>query len=187
MESLKSIMKNLLKRYFNAILWLILAFAAYIPLQFLRNFILKILGMKINKAILYGTFHIRKPSKISIDEGTVIGHGVTLDGRNGITIGKNVNFSSEVMIWTMQHDYNDPSFGAAGGPVVIHDYAWISVRAIILPNVTIGEGAVVAAGAVVTKDVEPYTIVGGVPAKKIGERNNNLDYVPAFGGGSPFV
>ena len=143
--------------------------------------------MKINNAILYGTFHIRKPSKICIEEGSVIGHGVTLDGRNGITIGRNVNFSSEVMIWTMQHDYNDPKFGAVGGSVVIEDYAWISARAIVLPNVRIGHGAVVAAGAVVTKDVEPYAIVGGVPAKKIGNRNRDLDYSPAFGGGLPFV
>jgi maltose O-acetyltransferase len=53
---------------------------------------------------------------------------------------------------------------------------WIASRVTILHGVTIGEGAVVAAGAVVTKDVEPYSIVGGVPAKKIGERNKNLEY-----------
>ena len=180
-------MKQIMRKYFNAFMWLSLGLISYIPIRFVRNFFLRILGMKINKAIVYGTFHIRTPSKISIDEGTVIGHGVTLDGRNGITIGKNVNFSSEVMIWTMQHDYNDPHFGPVGGPVTIHDYAWISVRAIILPNVTIGEGAVVAAGAVVTKDVEAYTIVGGVPAKKIATRNKLLDYSPASDGGLPFV
>ena len=172
-------MKHIMRKYFNTFIWLFLGLISYIPIRFARNFFLKILGMKINKAIVYGTFHIRKPSKISIDEGTVIGHGVTLDGRNGITIGKNVNFSSEVMVWTMQHDYNDPSFSASGGGVVIEDYAWISVRVIILPGVTIGEGAVVAAGAVVTKDVEPYTVVGGVPARKISTRNKNLNYRPA--------
>lgn len=179
--------KKMLRTYLNALMWLLLGVVAYIPLRFIRNAILKMLGLKIKKAILYGTFHIRKPSKISIDEGTVIGHGVTLDGRNGITIGKNVNFSSEVMVWTMQHDYNDPGFGASGGPVIIHDYVWVSARAIILPNVTIGEGVVVAAGAVVTKDVESYTIVGGIPAKKIGERNRSLDYSPTADGGLPFV
>lgn len=179
--------KKILRTYLNAFMWLFLGVVAYIPLRFIRNAILRMLGLKIKKAILYGTFHIRKPSKISIDEGTVIGHGVTLDGRNGITIGKNVNFSSEVMVWTMQHDYNDPGFGAEGGPVVIHDYVWVSARAIILPNVIIGEGAVVAAGSVVTKNVEAYTIVGGVPAKKIGERNKNCNYSPSQLGGLPFV
>lgn len=59
------------------------------------------------------------------------------------------------------------------------DYCWICSRAIVLPGVNIGEGAVVAAGAVVCKDVEPWSVVGGVPAKKIGERERKgYDYVP---------
>lgn len=184
---MKNRIKSFAGRYYQSILWIILSITAYIPSHIVRNTFLRLFGMKINKAIVYGTFYIRRPSKISIGEGTVIGHGVTLDGRNGITIGKNVNFSSEVMIWTMQHDYNDPEFGPSGGPVVIGDYAWISARAIVLPNVTIGEGAVVAAGAVVTKDVEPYTVVGGIPAKKIADRNRDLQYSPVNGGGLPFV
>jgi len=99
-----------------------------------------------------------------------------LDARRGLVIGNYVNFSSEVMIWTLQHDHNSPTFADKGGKVVIGDRAWISCRAIILPGVTIGEGAVVAAGAVVTKDVAPYTIVGGIPAKEIGKRNRDLTY-----------
>jgi len=142
--------------------------------------------MKIKKAIVYGGFNIRKPSKITVGQGSVIGHGVTLDGRNGIVIGKNVNFSSEVMVWTMQHDYNDPLFSAQGGPVIIGDYAWVSARAIILPGVTIGEGAVVAAGSVVTRDVASYAVVGGIPAKKIAERMTGLNYDPSVGA-LPFV
>jgi len=63
-----------------------------------------------------------------------------------------------------------------GAPVIIEDYAWVSSRTTLLPGVTIGKGAVVAAGAVVTKSVEPYTVVGGVPAKKIGERSKELNY-----------
>lgn len=63
-----------------------------------------------------------------------------------------------------------------GAPVKIHGRVWISCRTIILPGVTIGEGAVIAAGAVVTKDVELYSIYGGIPAVKIGERNRNLIY-----------
>lgn len=70
------------------------------------------------------------------------------------------------MIWTLHHDYNDIHFGVKGGRVEIGDYSWICSCAIILPGVKIGERSVVAAGAVVCKDVEPYSIVGGVPAKK---------------------
>lgn len=74
--------------------------------------------------------------------------------------------ATEVMIWTAHHDYNDVHFGVRGGEVVIGDYCWICARAIILPNVKIGEGAVVAAGAVVTKDVEPWSVVGGGTGKE---------------------
>ena len=118
---------------------------------------------------------------ISIDEGSVIGHGVTLDGRKGISIGKNVNFSSEVMVWTLQHDYNSPNFGEDGGPVKIEDYAWISARVIILPNVTIGEGAVVAAGAVVTKDVQENSVMVGIPAKNVGESSSSDETFKPYG------
>jgi acetyltransferase-like isoleucine patch superfamily enzyme len=176
-------MKNLVKRnlrpYKNSFMWILLSIIAYLPSQIIRKLLLRVFGLQMTGAILYGGFHIRSPSSITIGKGSVIGHGVTLDGRNGITIGKNVNFSSDVMIWTMQHDFNCPNFSAEGGPVVVHDFAWVSVRAIILPNVTIGEGAVVAAGAVVTKDVAPFTIVGGIPAKKIGTRSQKLKYNPS--------
>ncbi len=85
-----------------------------------------------------------------------------------------------VWIWTMEHDPQDPYYRGTGGPVNIHDYAWISCRVVILPDVTIGKGAVVAAGAVVTKDVAPYAIVGGVPAKTIGKRTEDLRYQLGF-------
>ncbi len=119
---------------------------------------------------IYGGFHIREPQNIIISDGVSIGPKVLLDGRQGLKIGKSAVIAYEAIIWTLNHDYNDLYFSAKGGPVSIGDYSWICSRSIILPGVTIGEGAVVASGAVVTKDVEPYTIVGGIPAKKIGER-----------------
>lgn len=61
-------------------------------------------------------------------------------------------------------------------PIFIDDYVWIGVGAIVLQGVKIGKGAVIAAGSVVTKDIEPYSIVAGVPAKVIGKRNPDLDY-----------
>ena len=83
------------------------------------------------------------------------------------------------MIWTKQHDYNDPDFKIVGRKVIIEDYVWISARAIILPGVKIAKGAVIAAGSVVTKNIEPFSIMAGVPAKRIGTREKNLRYNPA--------
>lgn len=149
-----------------------------IPSHKIRNFIYKkIFRLKLGEnAILYGGSEIRDAHKIIIGEGTIIGDNSKLDGRNGIEIGKHVNFSTGVWIWTEQHDLNSKYFSCNGAAVKIGDKAWISCRAIILPGVEIGEGAVVAAGAVVTKNIEPYAIYGGVPAKKIGERNKELLY-----------
>jgi len=116
------------------------------------------------------------PWGIKIGNHCVIGNDAFLDGRCRITIGNNVVLSMGVWIWTWQHDPQSPMFESRGGPVVIEDYAWISSRVTILPNVIIGRGAVVAANALVTKNVKPYTIVGGVPAKVIGERTKDLRY-----------
>jgi maltose O-acetyltransferase len=76
------------------------------------------------------------------------------------------------MIYNAEHDVHSNDFHAEARPVSIDDYVFIGPRAIILPGISIGKGAVVGAGAVVTKDVEPFAIVGGVPAKVIGKRNN---------------
>lgn len=131
----------------------------------------RVLGMRVGPgAHLYRWREIRSARRIEIGEGTILGFWATLDGRFGIRIGRHVNFSSETALWTSQHDLRDPAFGVAGGPIVIGDRAWISFRTTILPGVTIGEGAVVAAGAVVTGDVPPWTVVGGVPARAIGSR-----------------
>ena len=131
-----------------------------------------------NVVIYYGA-EIRDPSNITIEKGSIIGDNAILDGRNGITIGENVVFASNVKIWTEQHDHRDPWFRCETQehkPVIIDDRAWIGSSVTILHSVHIGEGAVVAAGAVVTHDVPPYTIVAGIPAKKIGDRNHDLRY-----------
>ena len=131
------------------------------------------------KATIYSGLEIREPYLIRIGKGSIIGTNAILDGRNGIEIGDNVNLSSNVFIWTEQHDHRDPYFRCETQikrPVIIGNRVWIGPNTIILHSVNIGEGAVVGAGAVVTKDVPPFTIVGGVPAKVIGQRNKDLKY-----------
>lgn len=117
-----------------------------------------------------------RPSAVSIGRNTVINRDVLLDGRMGLVIGDNVSISEGVAIFSLEHDPNSSNFANRGAPVCIANRAFIGARAIILPGVTVGEGSVVAAGAVVTRDVPPYTIVGGVPARPIGERNRDLSY-----------
>ena len=150
----------------------------YIPSMRVRRLIYRrVFRMNVgNTTVIYGGAEIRAPRNVWIGEHAIIGHHAILDGRLGLKIGKNVNLSSGVWIWTMEHDPQAPDFAAKGGEVVIEDFVWISCRAMILPGVRIGQGAVVAAGAVVVNDVPPYAIVGGVPAKVIGQRNKDLTY-----------
>ncbi|MBQ3402874.1 MAG: acyltransferase [Synergistaceae bacterium] len=152
----------------------------YFPSHIYRDFILRhVYMMDLGKnAIIYHGFEIRSPWRVHIGEGTIIGDNAILDGRMGLEIGRNVNFSTGVSIWTLEHDLNDPFFACneKGGTVRIGDRAWVSTRTIVLPRVQIGEGSVIAAGAVVTKDCDEYTVYGGIPARKIGVRNRNLQY-----------
>ena len=123
---------------------------------------------------------IRKQKNIYIGNNNSINQRVLLDGRGGkLEIRNNVDIAQETNIWTLEHNVHCDNHSAIGGDVIIEDFAWIASRVTILPGVTIGKGAVVAANSVVTKDVESMTIVGGVPAKKIGVRKNKLKYIPA--------
>lgn len=113
---------------------------------------------------------------ISIGDNSVINSRCRLDTRGNITIGKNVSISQEVIILTADHDINSPDFSGRNKAVVINDYVWIGTRAMILPGINIGKGAVVAAGAIVTKNVEPFTLVAGVPAKFVKRRQEDVNY-----------
>jgi maltose O-acetyltransferase len=156
--------------------WIILFFAnltGYIRIHSIRHFAyIYLFGIKMNysSSIIYGGCRFFCPWGIYMGTNSIIGDHAFLDGRRGIYIGNNVNISGEVSIYTLEHDIRSPSFAAIGGPVYIKDWAYIGSRATILPDVTIGEGAVVAAGAVVAKDVAPWTMVGGVPARFIKDR-----------------
>ena len=116
---------------------------------------------------------VRLTTKCGVFVGseTIINRDVTLDGRGILRIGARVNISPEVMLLTADHDPQSPEFAGRDLPTVVGDRAWIASRAIVLPGSTVGEGAVVAAGAVVHGTVEPWTIVAGNPARAIGTRS----------------
>jgi maltose O-acetyltransferase len=119
--------------------------------------------------------------RVKLGERNVVNFGTLIDGRTfPVTLGDDVSIGPEATVLTLGHDPQSASFATAGGPVQIGDRVWIGYRAIIMPGVTIGEGAVVAAGAVVTKDVASFAIVAGVPAKPIGQRNEDLSYKLGF-------
>lgn len=150
-----------------------------IPFWRFRRFWLCMMGLKINKrSHIDLNAYILAPRYIQIGSDSHINQGCFLDGRGCLEIGNNVSISHYVRLCTGGHDVNSPYFSGEHGKIKIFDYCWIGIGAIILKNVQIGEGAVVAAGSVVTHDVKPYDIVGGVPAKVIGHRERDLKYHP---------
>jgi len=175
-----------------------------IPSHTVRLFLYRNLyRIKIGKdSSIHWLARFNQPSGISIGRNTIVGNDAFLDGRfirtkehkgilsyikeffnpnvRPIMIGNNVSIAGEVRIFTMEHDIDSPDFEPVGSPVTIDDYVVIGTRVTILPGVHVGKGAVIASGAVVTKDVPPYAVVGGVPATIIKSRNQNLRYTLKF-------
>lgn len=143
-----------------------------VPSHSIRNiFYRDVLGLKLPRdSIIYWKCRFFLPRGITIGNHTIIGNDAFLDGRGGLTIGSNVNIAGEVRIFTAEHEPSSPTFEGEKKSVCIGDYVYIGSRVTILPGAAIGEGAVVASGAVVAGRVDPWTMVGGVPARFIKSR-----------------
>jgi maltose O-acetyltransferase len=165
------------KRYRQGLRLYVAFLVGRVPALALRHAVYRRLGMRIAPdAVVHWRAAFFAPEGVVVGRRSVIGNDCFLDGRKKLTIGSDVNIGGHVHIYTMEHDVSAADFRATGAPVVIRDRAYVASRSTVLPGVTIGEGAVVAAGAVVTRDVAPYAIVGGVPARVIGERTRDLTY-----------
>ena len=171
------VFKKAINRAYNIIVdleLLVLNFiSSTIPVHSIRKLFYRAAGVKIGKnSFVHMGARFYQPSGVSIGEGRVVGDHCFMDGRALLKVGNNVDIASDVMIYNSEHDINSEGFDPLEEPVEIEGYVFVGPRAIILPGVKIGKGAVVGAGAVVTKNVEPFKIVGGIPAKEIGERKN---------------
>lgn len=146
-------------------------FFGWLRAQFWRLFLKKI-GERVS---IMQRVKIMSPQKVSIGHDVLLNDDVKIGGQCGVTIGNYVLIGYNVNLVSENHAYQNHLLpimkqGYFGGPITIHDDVWIGANAVILPHVTIGKGAIVGANAVVTKDVSPYSIVGGVPAKEIKYR-----------------
>lgn len=130
------------------------------------------------KTYIAGGCEIRSPWNLVADK-CIIMNGCILDARNGIFIGNNVVFGTGVHVWTEEHNMNDSGFRVLDenrGSVKIMERAWICSDSTILPGVTVGEGAVLASRACATKHLDDFKVYAGVPAKRISNRNKDIDY-----------
>lgn len=143
----------------------------------LRPLLYRVCGYRIARsATLQGGVRFFHVGRLEIGEGTLVNRGVTLDNRGGLVIGRQVSIAHDSRIYTMGHDIHDPGFPTRARPVRIDDHAVLFAAAMVMPGVHIGAGAVVMAGAVVTKDVPPGRVVGGNPARDLGPRRATPTY-----------
>ena len=140
-------------------------------MKFLRNLLLRIFGAKLTLGVMvYPSCRIFAPWNLSIGKYSCIGPNTTIYNKAPIVIGENCVISQGAYLCTASHDISKKSHDLITKPIIIKNRAWVAAEAFIGPGVTIGEGAVVGARAAVFKDVEPWTVVGGNPAKMIKKR-----------------
>lgn len=153
-------------------------FFSYVPIRIIRKIWLRFfMHSKIGKKtyIDMGCYYMC-PFKLSVGNYTHINRECFLDCRGSIEIGNRVSISHRVNLVTGSHDINSSANDYISKPIKIEDYVFIGFGATILQGVTIGKGAVICAGACVTKNVAPYAVVGGIPAKVIRNRRHELNY-----------
>ena len=157
---------------------MLLRFVGHLPFHTCRRFFYRLAGVKIGKgSSIHMWLAFYNPRNITIGEDTIIGDHCFLDGRDKLKIGSHTAIASQVLIYNSEHDIHSSDFRPNKEPVEIGDYCFIGARVTILPGVKISKGAVVASGAVVTRDVSENTIVAGIPAREIGKRKvKNLNY-----------
>lgn len=139
------------------------------------------LGCHIEPGVRLGPgTRMRKPENVRIGSGTAIVGVTWIDAWNTVTIGRRCLLNDQIDLLTGSHDVDSPHFTGKSAPILIGDYAWLPLRIVVLPGVTIGRGAVIATGSVVVTDVNELTVVGGNPARVIGKRADaDFRYVPS--------
>jgi len=144
--------------------------------MFVRHVLYKLVFKNIKSlAHIYSGVYFTHTYGIDVGHRFSVNSGAILDGRGGITIGDDVMIGPHTAIYSSGHNFTQPdrpmtSLDHIMAPVVIGNDVWIGAHVCIPGGITIGRGAVIAAGSVVTKDVEEYTIVSGIPAQAIGKR-----------------
>ena len=170
-------MSKPIKILYYSIVLFVNAVVNKIPSRHLRKWVYEALGTKIGKdSVICRRTEILFPRGLEIQNNVSVGWWVDIDARGGIKIGNNTNISSHTTFITGSHDIDDPKFTAKFMPIIIGNNCWIGTGAMVLQGVHIGDGAVVAAGAVVTKDVPANEVWGGVPARRIRDRNPIYSY-----------
>ena len=167
-------LSNRLRRAFWGIACAVLFRTSPRPFHAWRAFILRRFGAKLGQDVhIYPKASIWAPWNLTCADGATIADEAVVYNPERITLGSHAIVSQQAYLCGATHDYEDPNFPLVAFPISIGDYAWICARATVQPGVSVGEGAVLALGAVATQNLQPWTVYGGVPARKIKMRTKH--------------
>lgn len=164
------------------IVWAANFIVAYIPCHAFRLwFYRRVMRMRIGEgSSIHLGCHFARISNVVIGRNSTINQFCHLDNRGALTFGNNVSISPHTAIVTADHNIDSDDFSGRELPCTFEDYSFVGFGAIVLPGVTVGRGGVVCAGAVVTKDVAPMDVVGGVPARHLRRRDCQPSYSATY-------
>jgi putative colanic acid biosynthesis acetyltransferase WcaF len=168
---------NKLKRLLWQIVWTLLCRWTPAPLYLWRTFIVRLFGGKVGKGVhLYPSCKIWAPWLLEMEDDSCLGSGVEVYNPGGCTIGKQAIISQDAYLCGATHDFNSENFTYIKKKITVGAYAWVCAKAIVLPGVTCGEGAVLGAAAIATRNLEPWSVYAGNPAIFIKTRNNFIKF-----------
>ena len=165
--------KDKIRRYSWSIVWTVFCKWTPNPMHKWRIWFLRMYGAKIgDKNFIYPTCKIWAPWLLQTGEVVAIGPGVEIYNPGGLRMGNHAIISQNAFICGATHDYNSEAFTYIKKEIVLEPYVWIGARAIVLPGVNCMEGSVLGAASVTSRNMEPWTIYAGNPAKAVKTRTN---------------
>lgn len=164
-------LRNRLARAFWGAVWLLLFRPSPRPLHAWRRGLLRCFGAKIGKGCaIYPSARIWAPWNLICEDVVAIAEEAIIYNPQTVFLGSHSIVSQQAYLCGATHDYRDPAFPLVAAPIRVGRYGWICARATIQPGITVGEGAIAGLAAVVTRDLEPWTVYAGIPAVKIKTR-----------------
>jgi putative colanic acid biosynthesis acetyltransferase WcaF len=147
-----------------------------------RNLLLSSFGAKLQKDTkIYPTARIWAPWNMQCEDHVAVGEDAVLYNPKMLTLRSHVIISQQAYLCGATHDYEDPAFPLISFPSTLGAYSWVCARAVVQPGINLGEGAILALASVATRDLEPWTVYGGIPARKLKERVRRVVVSPAIG------
>jgi len=168
-------LRDKLRRLFWQAVWLLLFRTSPTPFHGWRSAILRLFGARIGPDnFIYPTARVWAPWLLETGAVVTLGPGVEVYNPGGVMLGHHTILSQDAYLCGATHDYNSRDFSYVKKPIVTGPYAWICARAIVLPGVNCAEGCVLGAGSVASRNMEPWTVYAGNPARAVKTRRRDI-------------